>query len=90
MEYSANLEKLKKWMIEKKYTKKQFLDLCDITTNRGNVLYTIGNFKLNEAKQFALLSGMNLYDFIDIFLSDIYPVTQEDFDIVSENDTKQK
>ena len=30
---------------------------------------------------------MSLYDFIDIFLSDIYPVTQEDFDIVSEKET---
>lgn len=90
IEYCANIRKMQKWMRKHGYNRKQFIKLSGIGFDRGRFIYARGNFTLHEAKKLAVLVGMNLYDFIDIFLSDIYPVTQEDFDIVSENDKNKK
>lgn len=89
-EYSADVNKMQKWLKEKGYNQKTFGELANIGYRRRDFVYAKGVFSLYEAKMMAVNSGMSLYDFIDIFLSDIYPVTQEDFDILSEEDINTK
>ena len=90
IEYCADTKKMQKWMHKHGYNRKQFLELSGIGFDRGRFVYAKGNFTLHEVKRLAVLTGMNLYDFIDIFLSDIYPVSQEDFNILSEIETNSK
>ena len=90
IEYGADVKKMQNWMKKHGYNRKSFIELSGIGFDRGRFIYARGNFTLYEAKKLAVLTGMNLYDFIDIFLSDIYPVAQEDFDILSEEDINAK
>ena len=85
-EYSADTKKLKKWMKDHKYSTRALREASGMGIQKSEYIYAKGNFTLYEAKKLAVHVGMSLYDFIDIFLSDIYPVTPEDFDILSDED----
>lgn len=79
-EYTANVKKLKKWMRKNGYTRDSLTELVGIGLDKARFVYAVGNYTLYEAKKLAVMTGMSLYDFIDIFLADIYPVTKGDFD----------
>lgn len=85
-DYSANPIKLQKWMKSHGYKRSVLINIAGIGQNRSQYVYAKGNFTLHEAKKLAVGVGMSLYDFIDIFLSDIYPVTPGDFDILSDDE----
>lgn len=84
-EYTADVKKLHRWMKKHGYTRKALIDFSGIGANKSQFIYAKGNFTLYEAKKLAVGVGMSLYDFIDIFLSDIYPVTPGDFDLLSDD-----
>ena len=86
-EYTADVKKLKKWMKRNGYTRKAMTDIAGIGFDKARFVYAKGNYTLYEAKKLAVGVGMSLYDFIDIFLSDIYPVTPGDFDLLSYDET---
>lgn len=85
-EYSADTKKLKKWMKDHKYSTRALREASGMGVQKSEYIYAKGNFTLYEAKKLAVHVGMSLYDFIDIFLSDIYPVTPEDFDVLSDDE----
>lgn len=85
-EYSANTEKLHRWLKLHGYKRSALTEIVGIGWDKAKFVYAKGNFTLYEAKKLAVGVGMSLYDFIDIFLSDIYPVTPGDFDILSDDE----
>ena len=85
-DYSADTKKLKRWMKDHGYTKRALRESSGMGKEKASFIYSKGNFSLYEAKRLAVYVGMSLYDFIDIFLSDIYPVTPGDFDLLSDDD----
>lgn len=88
-EYCADSKKLKRWMKSHGYSRKAMVEIAGIGFDKARYIYAKGNFTLYEAKKLAVGVGMSLYDFIDIFLSDIYPVTPGDFDILSDEDENE-
>lgn len=84
LEYTADVKKLHKWMRKHGYTRKAMVEIAGIGFDKARFIYARGNFSLYEAKRLAVGVGMSLYDFIDIFLSDIYPVTDGDYNLEEE------
>lgn len=85
-DYTADVKKLHRWMKDHKYSRRSMTDIAGIGKTKAQFIYAKGNFTLYEAKKLAVGVGMSLYDFIDIFLSDIYPVTPGDFDLLSDDE----
>lgn len=78
-EYAADVPKLQKWFHEHGYKRHAMWKIVGLGVNTARYFYAKGNFTIESAKKLAVATGMSLYDFIDIFLSDIYPVTEGDF-----------